>query len=143
MIEDLLVRTFSIHSTDFDTVGLEAVVDYDKPYGCSVEATLAVIGGRWKPVILFHLQEQGTLRFNELRRLMGGTTQRMLTNQLRELERDGVVSRKVYPVVPPKVEYALTEHGRTLEPILLEMREWGARHMLRQSDVAETREVTD
>ena len=108
-------------------------MNYDEPYGCSVEATLTVIGGRWKPVILFHLLEQGTLRFNELKRLMGGTTQRMLTTQLRELERDGIVDRKVYPVVPPKVEYSLTEHGRTLESILMEMREWGARHMLRQS----------
>ena len=139
----LLVRTFFIHSADFDTVKSELIVNYDKPYGCSVEATLAVIGGRWKPVILFHLLEQGTLRFNELRRLIGGTTQRMLTTQLRELERDGIVSRKVYPVVPPKVEYALTEHGWTLEPILLEMREWGARHMLRQSAAAETHEVAD
>ena len=108
-------------------------MNYDEPYGCSVEATLAVIGGRWKPVVLFHLQAQGTLRFNALKRLIGGVTQRMLTTQLRELERDGIVHREVFPVVPPKVEYSLTDYGRTLEPMLLEMREWGARHMARHS----------
>lgn len=104
-------------------------MNYDEPYGCSVEATLAVIGGRWKPVILFHLLENGTLRFNEMRRMTRGVTQRMLTTQLRELEQDGIIRREVFPVVPPKVEYSLTDYGKTLEPLLLEMREWGARHM--------------
>lgn len=106
-----------------------ATLPFTAPYGCSVEATLAVIGGRWKPVILFKLMEQGVLRFGELRRLVPGVTQKMMTSQLRELESDGVVARKVYPEVPPKVEYALTEYGRTLSPILLAMRDWGARHM--------------
>ncbi len=111
-------------------------MNYDAPFGCSVEATLAVIGGRWKPVILFHLLERGTLRFNELKRLTEGVTQRMLTTQLRELERDGIVARRVFPVVPPKVEYCLTPYGRTLEPILLEMREWGAIHGKRNQQLA-------
>jgi len=97
-------------------------------YGCSVEATLDVIGGRWKGVILFHLLE-GTKRFNELQRLVQGCTQRMLTLQLRELEKDGVVRRTVYAEVPPKVEYSLTEFGRSLEPILLMMREWGDQYI--------------
>ncbi len=101
---------------------------YDCRYGCSVEATLDVIGGRWKGVILFHLLE-GTKRFNELQRLVQGCTQRMLTLQLRELEKDGVVKRTVYAEVPPKVEYSLTEFGRSLEPILLMMREWGDRYI--------------
>lgn len=100
---------------------------YDCRYGCAVEATLDVIGGRWKGVILFHLME-GTKRFNELHRLIEGCTQRMLTLQLRELEQDGVVNRTVYPEVPPKVEYSLTEFGRSLEPILLLMREWGEQY---------------
>ena len=106
-------------------------MNYDEPYGCSVEATLAVIGGRWKPVILFHLLERGTLRFNEMKRLIGGVTQRMLTAQLRELERDGIVHREIFPVVPPKVEYSLTDYGRTLERVLLQMRDWGAQHTAR------------
>ncbi|MCU0536457.1 MAG: helix-turn-helix transcriptional regulator [Hydrococcus sp. Prado102] len=102
--------------------------DYTCRYGCSVEATLDVIGGRWKGVILFHLLD-GTKRFNELQRLVKGCTQRMLTLQLRELERDGVVNRTVYLQVPPKVEYSLTEFGQSLEPILLLMREWGDRYI--------------
>ena len=107
-------------------------MDYDKPYGCSVEATLAVIGGRWKPIILFHLLQSEILRFGELQKSIEGITQRMLTKQLRELEKDQVVARKVYAEVPPKVEYHLTDYGKTLEPLLLEMREWGAKHMVVQ-----------
>ncbi len=100
---------------------------YNRRYGCAVEATLDVIGGRWKGVILFHLLA-GTKRFNELHRLVEGCTQRMLTLQLRELEQDGVVQRTVYAEVPPKVEYSLTEFGRSLEPILLLMRTWGEQY---------------
>lgn len=96
----------------------------DCHYGCPVEATLAVVGGRWKGVILFHLLD-GTKRFNELRRLLPAVTQRVLTLALRELEADGVLERTVYPEVPPRVEYALTELGRSLGPLLLDMRAWG------------------
>lgn len=103
-------------------------VPHQQPFGCSVEATLSVIGGRWKPVILFKLMEEGTLRFGELRRLVPGATQKMLTNQLRELEADGIIHREVYAEVPPKVEYRLTVYGRTLGPILEAMRDWGVRH---------------
>ena len=99
----------------------------DRRYGCAVEATLDVIGGRWKGVILFHLMES-TKRFNELHRLIDGCTQRMLTLQLRELEQDGVVLRTVYAEVPPKVEYSLTDFGRSLKPILLLMRTWGEQY---------------
>lgn len=105
--------------------------DYSKPYGCSVEATLDAIGGRWKAVILFHLLE-GTKRFGELKKLIPDVAQRMLTNQLRELEDDGIITRKVYAQVPPKVEYSLTNYGRTLEPILLLMRDWGAEHTIKK-----------
>ena len=102
---------------------------YDHPYGCSVEATLSVIGGRWKPVIIFNLLQNDVLRFGELKRKINGVTQRMLTNQLRELESDKIISRKVYAEVPPRVEYSLTDYGRSLEPIMIAMRDWGANHM--------------
>ena len=91
---------------------------------CEVATTLEVIGGRWKAVILFHLMD-GTKRFGELRRKLPGVTQRMMTLQLRELQRDGVVNRVVYAEVPPKVEYSLTEFGRSLIPVLIAMRDWG------------------
>jgi DNA-binding HxlR family transcriptional regulator len=91
---------------------------------CPVEYTLGVIGGKWKGVLLYHLIA-GPKRFNEFRRICPSVTQRMLTLQLRELEEDGIVHREVYKQVPPKVEYSLTEFGRTLIPILLAMRDWG------------------
>lgn len=100
---------------------------YDCPYGCPVEATLDVIGGRWKGVILFHLLN-GEKRFGELRRVMPDVTQRMLTLQLRELEGDGVIHRRVYQQVPPKVEYSLTDFGKSLEPILRQMEAWGRQY---------------
>lgn len=91
---------------------------------CPLEAAMDVMGGKWKVTVLFRLME-GTRRFNELRRLLPNVTQRMLTTQLRDLEADGLVSRKVYAEVPPKVEYSLTPLGRTLEPILRELFHWG------------------
>lgn len=94
------------------------------PEKCPVETTLEVIGGKWKPLILFYLM-QGTQRFNALQRRMPQVTRQMLTQHLRELEADGIVHREVYPQVPPKVEYSLTERGRTLTPILNMMLEWG------------------
>jgi DNA-binding HxlR family transcriptional regulator len=94
--------------------------------GCAVEATLSVIGGVWKPVLVFHLLA-GKLRFNALCRVAPAATPRMITLQLRELEADGIVKRTVFPEVPPKVEYELTELGRSLAPVLLSMRDWGER----------------
>jgi DNA-binding HxlR family transcriptional regulator len=95
--------------------------------GCPVEATLVVIGGKWKGVILYHLLER-TYRFGELKKTMPGITQRMLTKQLRELEKDGIIHRKVYAEVPPKVEYSLTEVGEGLRSIVMMMRDWGRQH---------------
>jgi DNA-binding HxlR family transcriptional regulator len=95
---------------------------------CSVGMTVQMIGGKWKSVILYHLLEGGTLRFGELRLRLGGITQRMLTLQLRELETTGLIRRKVYAVVPPRVEYSLTDFGRSLEPVITAMRAWGKRY---------------
>jgi DNA-binding HxlR family transcriptional regulator len=90
---------------------------------------LDLIGGKWKEILLFRILEE-TRRFNELRRLVPGLTQRMLTNQLRELERDGLIERKIYAEVPPKVEYTITVFGKTLEPVLFTLKEWSETHML-------------
>lgn len=97
-------------------------------YNCPVDATLGVIGGKYKPIILYHLMER-TLRFSELRKFLPQATPKMLTQQLRELEADGILRRKVYPVVPPKTEYSLTDFGRTFAPVLTAMCEWGEKYM--------------
>jgi DNA-binding HxlR family transcriptional regulator len=97
---------------------------FDCTPGCSVEAAIALIDGKWKSVIMFHLLEE-VLRFNELRRKIPGVTQRMLTNQLRELEEDGLIERKVYPQVPPKVEYRLSPLGDSMKPVMLALKDWG------------------
>ena len=98
---------------------------------CPVKATVDVIGGKWKPLILFFLK-QGPMRFNELRRQIPGATQKMLTQQLRELERDEIVHRRVFAQVPPKVEYSLTNYGDTLRPILALMCSWGLKDQARR-----------
>jgi DNA-binding HxlR family transcriptional regulator len=94
---------------------------------CPVEWTLEVIGGKWKCVILWHVRGR-VRRFSELRRLIPGATQKMLTAQLRQLERDGLINRKVFAQVPPKVEYSISEYGRTLSPLLELMCKWGLSH---------------
>ena len=96
---------------------------FDCSPGCTVEGTLRYIDGKWKGVVLYHLLE-GTMRFNEIRRRIPNCTQRMLTNQLRELETDGLIARKVYAQVPPKVEYALTDWGESLCPSLDALLTW-------------------
>jgi DNA-binding HxlR family transcriptional regulator len=93
-----------------------------------VETTIDVMGGKWKPMILHAMLINSPLRFGELNRLVPQATQRILTLQLRELEEDGAIHREVYKQVPPKVEYSLTPFGRTLEPILVLMREWGEQY---------------
>lgn len=93
---------------------------------CPVTFTLEKIGGRWKPLILYHLRK--TLRYGQLRKCIPGITEKMLIQQLRELEADGLVSRETKPVIPPHVEYSLTPLGESLAPVLNEMAQWGLRN---------------
>jgi len=99
-----------------------------KHFCCPIDATISLIGGKYKTKILWNLVDQ-TLRFNELQKVVHQATPKMLTQQLRELERDGLITRTVYPVVPPKTEYALTSFGQSLYPILDAMCEWGKDYM--------------
>lgn len=96
-----------------------------RDYYCTVELTLNVIGGKWKPVILYHLGSLGVKRFGELKQMMPNITQKMLTQQLRELEYDGLVHRQVYAEVPPRVEYSLTEFGHSIMPVMQSLCLWG------------------
>ena len=105
----------------------------EKKDHCPVEATLELIGGKYKALILWHLSEK-KLRFTELHKAVKSATPKMLTQQLRELESSALIHREVYPVIPPKVEYSLTETGRSLLPILVAMRDWGAGY-LRKKDM--------
>lgn len=97
-------------------------------FNCPLDAALQAIGGKWKGIILFHLAG-GKLRFNQLQKSIGTVTERMLIRQLRELERDKLITRTVYPVVPPKVEYEITEFGQTLIPLLTQLNQWGRDYM--------------
>ncbi|WP_331774585.1 winged helix-turn-helix transcriptional regulator [Sulfurospirillum sp. 1612] len=100
------------------------IIYRDKEYPCEFGFTLDLISGKWKGLILWYLQD-GTLRYGALRKKLGNITQKMLTQTLRELERDKLISRKVYPIVPPKVEYTLTERGLKLIPIFKQLIQWG------------------
>lgn len=100
----------------------------EKTDHCPVSSTLELIGGKYKALILWHLSEN-TLRFSELRKAITGATAKMLTQQLRELEASKLITRVVYPIIPPKVEYSLTELGKSLLPILVAMRDWGASYL--------------
>lgn len=99
---------------------------------CPVDAAISLIGGKYKVVILYHLVP-GALRFNELQKQISSATPKMLTQQLRELESSGLISRTVYPVVPPKTEYRLTDFGRTLMPVLDSLCEWGKTYLLKDT----------
>jgi DNA-binding HxlR family transcriptional regulator len=116
---------------------------YELSSGCAVEACLEVIGGKWKGVILHHLMTRGVLRFNEIQRLKPNLSPRILTAQLRELEHDGVIVRKVYPVVPPKVEYSLSKTGESLKPLIKAMQDWGDEHLLRTNAPISSRAKAD
>src|SRR5436190_10138260 len=119
------------YSSCLDTIGKTRMKrrNFAHRPGCAVEATLDLIDGKWKGVILFHLQG-GTRRFGELRKRMPGITQRMLTKQLRALQEDRLVIRKVYAEVPPRVEYRLSETGESLRSVIDALKAWGEGHQL-------------
>lgn len=98
-------------------------------FDCPVEATIKMIGGKYKAVILWHLMSE-SLRYSQIHKCIPRATDKMLSQQLRELEKDGLINRVVYPVVPPKTEYSLTEYGKTLMPILNEMCNWGEEYLI-------------
>lgn len=131
MANQKVVRTLRKGTTRKDSVRL-SMFEYrgkvkqlsDTPFGY----TLSVIGGKWKMVIIYLLAENEPVRFNDLKRQIGAITYKILSSQLKELERDGMVERKEYPQIPPKVEYRLTDKARTLLPILEGLCEWGAQH---------------
>ncbi|MBN8209396.1 helix-turn-helix transcriptional regulator [Bacillus sp. NTK071] len=104
---------------------MNSPVDQNGKLKCSIEYTLKKIGGKWKTVILWHLGVEGTLRYSELRKLLPGVTHKVMTQQLKELEEDGFINRTQYDTIPPKVEYSMTERGKSLMPILEQMHLWG------------------
>lgn len=105
-----------------------------EPQLCHVEDALHILIGKWKPIILLHLMKHKTMRFSELKSYIPGITQKMLTKQLRELESEDIIKRVVYPVIPPKVEYSITDYGKSLEPILNSMHQWGVQHTLHMKE---------
>lgn len=118
-----------ITSKRFDNM----VEQIEKYGGCPVSATLKVIGGKWKPLILYFVSVDVN-RFGQLQRMMPGCSKRMMTTQLRELEADGLINRKVYAEVPPKVEYTLTEKGESLRPLFKMLSQWGIDHVLNSGE---------
>ncbi|MGG4548990.1 helix-turn-helix domain-containing protein [Rossellomorea marisflavi] len=108
--------------------------DGKRPEG-TIEAALEILVGKWKPVILFHLMHKGTLRFSELQKLIPDVTKKMLTSHLRELENHDIIHRKIYAQIPPKVEYSMTDYGKSLEPLLVSMHEWGQAHLVHLDEV--------
>jgi DNA-binding HxlR family transcriptional regulator len=111
-----------------DPASLNLMVYREKEFKCGIDVTLAVVGGKWKASILWHLAQK-TMRFSDLQRQFCDITRKMLTQQLRELEADRLVHREVYPQVPPKVEYSLTEKGKSIYPILDLMCAWGREYL--------------
>ncbi len=100
-----------------------------KKFNCPVGITLNIIGGKYKPLILWYLYKEKVMRYSELQKVLTGVTAKMLIQQLRELEEDKMIKRKIYPVVPPKVEYSLTETGKSIMPVMFEMQKWGENYI--------------
>lgn len=116
-------------NTDKETLKDEKKIVFDE-YSCPVTATMQVLGGKWKSILINAIYHTSPARFGELKRTVKGITQSMLTSQLRQLEEDGIIKRKIYAEIPPKVEYTLTEFGLTLSPIMQSMAEWGKQYRL-------------
>lgn len=112
----------------------EGKIVFDE-YTCPITATMKVLGGKWKPILINAIYFTAPARFGELKRSVNGITQSMLTQQLRELEDDGIISRKIYAEIPPRVEYTLTEFGLTLSPILQSMAKWGKEYRINKQKV--------
>lgn len=119
--------------TDNETHKIEKKIIFDEN-SCPVTATMQVLGGKWKSILINAIYLTSPARFGELRRSVKGITQSMLTQQLRELEDDGIISRKIYAEIPPKVEYTLTEFGMTLSPIMLSMAKWGEEYRIKKQN---------
>jgi DNA-binding HxlR family transcriptional regulator len=117
--------------TEKQTVNSDKKMIFDE-LSCPVTATMKVLGGKWKPILINAIYHTTPARFGELKRSVKGITQSMLTAQLRELEEDGIISRKIYAEIPPRVEYTLTEFGLTLSPIMMAMAEWGKEYRLKK-----------
>ena len=119
-------------NTEKQPVKSEKNIIFDE-LSCPVTATMKVLGGKWKPILINAIYLTTPARFGELKRSVKGITQSMLTAQLRELEEDGIISRKIYAEIPPRVEYTLTEFGLTLSPIMQAMAKWGEEYRLKKS----------
>lgn len=116
------------------TINSDNKIIFDE-ISCPVTATMKVLGGKWKPILINAIYFTAPARFGELKRSVIGITQSMLTQQLRELEEDGIISRKIYAEIPPKVEYTLTEFGLTLSPVIQAMAKWGEDYRLNKENV--------
>nr|MBI1232477.1 transcriptional regulator [Cytophagales bacterium] len=112
----------------------DKIIVFDE-YSCPVTATMKVLGGKWKAILINAIYHTSPARFGELKRSVKGITQSMLTQQLRELEEDGLISRKIYAEIPPRVEYTLTELGLTLSPIMQSMANWGLEYRMKKQNM--------
>jgi DNA-binding HxlR family transcriptional regulator len=122
---------------DNQEVSKEKKIIFDEE-SCPVTATMQVLGGKWKSILINAIYHTSPARFGELKRSVKGITQSMLTQQLRELESDGLICRKIYAEIPPRVEYTLTEFGLTLSPIILSMAKWGEDYRLKKKNVLQS-----
>ncbi|MFY8109090.1 MAG: winged helix-turn-helix transcriptional regulator [Bacteroidia bacterium] len=116
---------------DNEDINMEGKMIFDEK-SCPVTATMQVLGGKWKAILINAIYHTSPARFGELKRSVKGITQSMLTQQLRELEEDGLISRKIYAEIPPRVEYTLTEFGLTLSPIMISMANWGKEYRMKK-----------
>lgn len=110
---------------------------------CPMTAALSVIGGKWKPLILWYLNVKGAMRYGELHKLLPDTSLKVYNDHLKELEKDGLVKKEIFAEVPPRTEYSLTEYGKSLSPMLKGMMEWGYQHLLKHPDITDVKTFQD